>query len=635
MENIGRYRIVGEVGKGAMGVVYKAQDPTVGRMVAIKTLRLDLEGTETEETLDRFKNEARTAGVLNHPNIITIYDAGEQDGLFYIAMEFVEGQTLQHLLKAVGKLTIEKAIDIVKQVCAGLDYAHSRGIVHRDIKPANIMIGADETVKIMDFGIAKSGGTGATSTGHVVGTPNYMAPEQVKGKALDGRSDQFSLGVVLYEMLTGERPFAGDTITTIIYKVVNEPPADPRERDHSLHAGICAVTMKALAKIPNERFASCAEFSRAADGYTTYKPEVKVDAAAVQRFKSAMLASPSHKPGQGISAAAVLEKPATPPATVKLPPLSTPPSSVPGLKPIAAPAHVVSKTSPIGSVPTKHSENTAVLPSASDESLLPAKKVTIDRRGLIALAAGALIAAVSIIDIGSYVRLRHDVPLVLPSPKAPPTTTGDTKLLDIPTENFKPKRKTETDGDGSVRPAINTAPPAAKGTLELNSVPAGARIYVDGRDSGEVTPARLTVNAGQHRIALRKDGYRPEITYTEVPPGKSSSFTPVLAPRAAMEPAASRSSVDTSDGVGPFHRLHRFFGRPDPDDGILEVRTRPRGAEIWLGDAQSPIRTPMKVGVTPGNYTMVLRLPGYKPVTRTVQIERGKLFGVEEILQPE
>ena len=635
MEKIGRYEIVGELGKGAMGVVYKAQDPTVGRMVAIKTLRIDIHGAESEEMLERFRNEARTAGVLNHPNIITIYDAGEQDGLFYIAMEFVEGQTLQHLLKDVRHLHVDKAIDIVKQVCAGLDYAHTRGIIHRDIKPANIMIGSDETVKIMDFGIAKSGSTGVTSTGHVVGTPNYMAPEQVRGRPLDGRSDLFSLGVILYEMLTGERPFAGDTITTIIYKVVNEMPVNPREREPSLHAGICAVTMKALAKNPDERFGTCAEFSRAAQGYAVFTQELKVDPAAVERFKSARLAGPP-APAQSAAAAPAMAKSAPQPATTKLPAAPTPLSPLSNAKPVAAPGNGVSRSLQVETpAPEKQADKTVSLPRASEEiRRLPNWNFSLNRRQIIAIGAGALIAVVSIIDFSAYVRLHRRVPLVLPAQTKPTTTAGDTKLLDIPTENFKPKKKPESDGDASIRPTINTSS-SAQGTLELNSDPVGAHIYVDGRDSGVVTPARIVVNAGQHRIALRKDGYRPEITYTEVPPGKVASYAPMLAPRAAVEPAASRTPADTSNSVGPFHKIGRFFGRADPDDGVLEVRTRPRGAEIWLGDAQAPIRTPAKVGVTPGNYKMVLKLPGYKPVTRSVQIERGKLFGVEEILQPE
>src|SRR5438105_7012079 len=221
LQTVGRYEINGELGRGAMGVVYKATDPTIGRTVALKTMRLDVHGLDAKEMVRRFQNESRAAGVLNHPNIVTIYDAGEHDGIFYIAMEFIEGTTLHELMAEKRVLAADEVIQIARQICCGLDYAHSNGIVHRDIKPANIMITPNGTVKIMDFGIAKAGG-GMTSTGQVLGTPNYMSPEQVKGKPLDGRSDLFSLGVVLYEMATGEKPFVGQNVTTIIYKIVHE-----------------------------------------------------------------------------------------------------------------------------------------------------------------------------------------------------------------------------------------------------------------------------------------------------------------------------------------------------------------------------------------------------------------------------
>src|SRR5262249_50459276 len=168
-----------------MGVVYKATDPNIGRLVALKTLRLDVHGIEAEEMRKRFQNEARAAGVLNHPNIITIYDAGEDQGLFYIAMEFIPGETLAELLQKQRVLPVDQVVGITRGVCTGLDFAHSKGIIHRDIKPANIMIAPDGTAKIMDFGIAKAAGN-LTNTGQVLGTPNYMSPEQVKGRMLDG-----------------------------------------------------------------------------------------------------------------------------------------------------------------------------------------------------------------------------------------------------------------------------------------------------------------------------------------------------------------------------------------------------------------------------------------------------------------
>src|SRR3954470_12629515 len=266
VEKVSRYEITGELGKGAMGRVYKAVDPTIGRTVALKTMRLDVHGLETDEMLRRFKNEARLAGVLNHGNIVTIYDAGEQDGLFYIAMEYIEGITLHGVLNERKTLSPEEIINISKQICAGLDHAHHHGVIHRDVKPANIMLEPDGTAKIMDFGIAKSGG-GLTSTGQVLGTPNYMAPEQVRGHVLDGRTDLFSFGVMLYEMTTGEKPFAGTNVTTIIYKIIHENPVPPRELDVTIHPGLDKVIMKALAKKPEERYQTGAELARELQAY--------------------------------------------------------------------------------------------------------------------------------------------------------------------------------------------------------------------------------------------------------------------------------------------------------------------------------------------------------------------------------
>ena len=272
-ENIGRYVVTGELGKGAMGVVYRATDPNIGRTLALKTMRLDIHGASSSDMLKRFQNEARAAGVLNHRNIVTIYDAGEADGMFYIAMEFIAGATLAGLLRERKTLSQEEAARIGAQICEGLDYAHYKGVIHRDIKPANIMIAGDGTVKIMDFGIAKAG-AGLTHTGEVLGTPNYMSPEQVRGRVLDGRTDLFSTGVMLYEMLTGEKPFNANSVTTIIYKIINEVPPPPRELDASIPSGMSAVIAKAMAKSPDERYQSGSAMAAALEDPFTLSNEL-------------------------------------------------------------------------------------------------------------------------------------------------------------------------------------------------------------------------------------------------------------------------------------------------------------------------------------------------------------------------
>lgn len=261
MEKIGRFEIVGKLGRGAFGMVYKGRDPVINRMAAIKVMSEATVGDP--ELVARFKREAEAAGGLNHRNIVTIYDLGEHNGLPYIAMEFLEGRDLEKLLKEKVELSLEKKIEIMVQVGEGLDYAHSKGIVHRDIKPANVRLLDDLTVKIMDFGIAKMSSSDMTRTGQFMGTVNYMSPEQIKAKKIDGRSDLFAAGVMFYEMLSHRRPFPGDSITAVIYKIVNENPPPLTELHGTPFEWLEGVVFKCLEKDPGKRWASCKEFADA------------------------------------------------------------------------------------------------------------------------------------------------------------------------------------------------------------------------------------------------------------------------------------------------------------------------------------------------------------------------------------
>ena len=266
MDRIGRYKIVRELGRGAMGVVYHAIDPNIGRPVAIKTINLAavLKPDEQERMRERLFREARSAGILSHPGIVTIYDVEQQGDLAYIAMEYVDGPTLDQLLSQPQAMAPDRMFSILAQTAVALDYAHGKGIVHRDVKPANIMIAANGAAKITDFGIAKiTASEQFTMTGSIVGTPHYMSPEQVQGQTVDGRSDQFSLAVIAFEMLTGEKPYTGEHLTTVVYKIVAEEPPAPHRINSSLGTAIESVLRKGLSKKPDGRFGSCQEFIEA------------------------------------------------------------------------------------------------------------------------------------------------------------------------------------------------------------------------------------------------------------------------------------------------------------------------------------------------------------------------------------
>ncbi|HEX4869466.1 MAG TPA: serine/threonine-protein kinase [Moraxellaceae bacterium] len=266
---LGRYQVEKELGKGAMGVVYLGRDPKINRVVAIKTLALkdEFEGDELAEIKERFFREAETAGRLNHPNIVTIYDAGEEHDLAYIAMEFLHGHDLARYTKPDTLLPVPKVVNIVYKAALALDYAHQHNIVHRDIKPANIMYDPDKgSIKITDFGIARITDASKTKTGTVLGTPTYMSPEQVAGKKVDGRSDLYSLGVMFYQMLAGVAPFRGESMATLMFKIANEPHASVFEARPELQAAlpcIGEVIDKAIAKDPEQRYQSGREFAAA------------------------------------------------------------------------------------------------------------------------------------------------------------------------------------------------------------------------------------------------------------------------------------------------------------------------------------------------------------------------------------
>ncbi len=287
ISHLGRYEVVGELGQGAMGVVYKATDPLIDRIVAIKTITLSLAQEEREEYEARFYQEAKAAGRLSHPNIVTIYDVGRSGDIAYIAMEFLQGRELRDILNDDKLLPVDQVLDIVAQVALGLAYAHEHGIIHRDIKPSNIMVGRDCQVKITDFGIARMASSAVrTQTGMVLGSPKYMSPEQVMGKLTDQRSDIFSLGVMLYEMLTGKPAFTGENINAIMYQTLNAIPQPPKSLNPAVPEMLNFIVAKALAKDLDNRYQNARDFAndlRACRGSmpsSVFSAEVSVSANA-------------------------------------------------------------------------------------------------------------------------------------------------------------------------------------------------------------------------------------------------------------------------------------------------------------------------------------------------------------------
>jgi len=696
LQTVGRYEIIGELGRGAMGVVYKAKDPTIGRTVALKTLRLDVHGLETGEIVRRFQNEARAAGLLNHPNIVTIYDAGEHDGIFYIAMELMEGTTLHELLHEKHILAADEAVHLAHEICKGLDYAHSHGIVHRDVKPANIMITSRGAVKIMDFGIAKAGGS-VTSTGQVLGTPNYMSPEQVKGRPLDGRSDLFSFGVILYEMLTGEKPFSGQNVTTIIYKIVNENPIAPRELDVTIHPGLSAVVTRALAKAPDERYQSGAELVRDLDNYRQ----------AGAALHPTTLATPAPSPARAPAQPAIAqEKTAVLPMRVVSGGALRVAAPAPAKNPV--PIRRPAKAGRSGRKTGVITVLLAILVLGCVAGGYAFYRTRLKMRQLEAEIRQdeATDAKLNPITPGAPGTQAQPVqPSPTPAPTAPPTpmpspaasaAPRDTQIAPDRTVKigangkpieekspFHPKKvatpkpavllselafssqpggaKVEVDGqtdvawvtpfkvsqmipgihniafskDGYVSQTRTVESVAGKSVpvavtliqvavVTITTNPQGANVLIDGNDSGQLSPARLALDKGLHRITVRKQGYREAFWEGSLVPGQAVSFTPILLSLNQPSENGPRSSF-----------LTRFLGNDSIPDGkgLVHIRTVPEGATILINGRVAPKKTNARWPADPGVYTVELQMNGYKPVHRNIQVQVGKIKNIDEILE--
>ena len=671
----GRYEIIGELGRGAMGVVYKATDPVIGRTVAVKTIKLSEEGTglSRPELLTRFQTEARAAGLLTHPNIVVVFDAGEEDGLYYITMELVEGKSLQAHLDGGQAFALPRVLRIMEQTCSALQFAHERNVVHRDIKPANIMLTADDTVKVTDFGTAKILQFGTMQqTAHVMGTPSYMSPEQVKGRAVDGRSDIFSLGVLLYEMVTGEKPFPGQNITTVIYKIVNEEPVPPRQINPTIHPGINAVVMKSLAKEPEARYQSCREMLEDLRNYRTVAPGASPDQTMVTGGVGMPNATlPLGGTGGGTQGGRSFhpEDPMTVATTRSLNARASSPTQTPVVRrtgPITPMAAVEEpkKKSIIGTIFIA-----LVLLGVIAYGVQKLRPVIEDARQINAAEKraekdAAAAAAPAPAENGTNGAPASSVGTEAPAATNPETVAAEKKPVEPPIMKPVPK-KTEPvvsaqaaeykgrieeaiaekglNGRAKVQATGNTLilagklRPAEHGALLkfLRDAPASVRVV----DHIEYEDAPVAENGhdvdGGHPVPTGSRGAIHVVTdligATAVlrgPAGRVVNQCQTPCSFNELTPAQYSLEVE-KEGYQPMQTALQVKAGNVVDQKVtleslakgLLLTSRPAGADVFINGAKQSGQTPVTLPLAPGSYNLVLRMPGYDAYATSVQVK--------------
>lgn len=527
-----------------MGIVYKAEDPAIGRTLAIKTIRLGDVGDVKERTFlrDRLFREARSAGILSHPNIVTIYDVQEHGEMAYVFMEFVDGPSLEKVM-AKSALEPEGFLRLVDQTAAALDYAHSRGIVHRDIKPANIMLSSDGGAKITDFGVAKIASAQATQTGVVMGTPSYMSPEQIADKPLDGRSDQFSLAVIVYQLLTGEKPFAAPTLPSLMFKIVNDKPAPPQRLNPTLSPAVELVLNRAMEKDPTARYPQCADFSKALAGACRNRAGWKLmNAGATENM--ATVAGSASVVEPTVPTVAPVSTPAPPPPVFKPDQSGSGSLNIPSKKggwlgPGIAMALGVLLIGGMGWIgyrllftndPPKTAEQ-APPPVTAQDTKAAAKNER--KPSAIGPASGSTPAP------PDPAKQTAAAPPTV-TPPAKPEAPQQLKSVEVRITTTPPGAKIEVEGAAPCTSPCEPLLPAgshrvlatlagyknavrvvnvpqelemdiplerASGTVSVTSNPAGGTIFVDGQARKEKTPASLSLPAGKHRIEVHVEGF--------------------------------------------------------------------------------------------------------------------------------
>ena len=673
----GRYQIISELGRGSMGVVYQGFDPVIGRTVAVKTMLTEgLTPAEFEDFKARFQREAQTAGVLTHPNIVTVYDFGEDEGILYLAMEFLEGKSLQDLVEVQTVLPVETIVPMYEQVCSALDHAHSHKVIHRDIKPANIMILDSGLVKVTDFGIAKMMSMGMTQAGQILGTPNYMSPEQVKGRQIDGRSDIFALGVVLYELVTGEKPFGGQNITTVIYKIINENPIPPRELDATIHPGLSYVIQKALAKNSEERYQTCRELAEDLKNYkklggmqapsaTVIVRVPPVPAATVDTAKVAPIAPAPSQVVQEYHPSRPLSVQVIPPSKQRAE--GTSPAVWVFLTLLAVGAggggyYLVSNKPELRNPPETVSQQTPPQPVPSGP---PAGQTT---GGTSPPQGGAGTEAA-----GGTVTTEGAAP-------APDSATGSGTSVPSPggrqtTESARPETEIVKPTTSSASATRAAAPRV--GRLLVTSNIEGARITIDNRsEPAWVTPYTIPdLTSGTHSVVVSKAGYGNFLQSVTIEGGRTITLNaplsvPVGEITVETKPpgievlidgqSAGLSPVQKTVGLGkhtytvrvpggeaytyPFeirndgqfiNKKVDVSGSAPAATGIVEVRTIPSGATIFAEGKAVGGTTPTSFRLPAGRHTLTISLSGYGRVQKEIDVPADGSIPVNEKLAPQ
>jgi serine/threonine-protein kinase len=607
----GRYDLREELGRGAMGVVFHGFDPVIGRDVAVKTLRLSEAGTglSREELVGRFQTEARAAGLLAHPNIVVIFDAGEEDGLFYITMEFVEGRSLQSVIDARQPFPVPRVMKLMDQVCSALDFAHQHNVVHRDIKPANLMLTADDVVKITDFGTAKILQFGTAQTAHVMGTPSYMSPEQVKGKPVDGRSDIFSLGVILYELMTGEKPFPGQNITTVIYKIINEEPIPPRSLDSSIHPGLSAVITRALAKEPADRFQSCHELMSALKNYH----EMMGTDTTVR------MASVNSKPPASLNRTPI--QPLRPAATS---PLQA------AVQPIAQSSEAEIPALPFSPIVMIEE------PSNSRGGWL----LTLILLGIIGFAGYRVYPQA--LDLWQRTHEEIESPRVKPKTETAPAASS--------ADDANAKSDIQS-SDAPLTSSPVTSPAPAQDSLPLNSTqpevtppapvkapdPAAPAAINSDKPVAQPKPAPTASQTPAHLFELK---LRSELTDSPLNHKLTTRATSnALTLSGSMNIAEHRELMTHLHNVPPGVRVIDDIDLTGDSKasaaalaGWILVRSSPPAARILVDGTDTGLRTPSKLEVKSGEHEIQLVRPGFGTAHRTIAIETGQTLQFTETL---